>query len=254
MRLLGDESTAEGSVEFIKDLVQDVEIKTGEFRQVKMPKSIHAEICKAEESERKRIADVLHDGLAQYLSLVNLKLSNIVGQTDNPKIVKTIMESTELISLSIKEARELIHDIHLPILKELGLQAALKFKRNEWIKDSNSKLIIHCEIPEHVLSFDNKVLAFRIISELIANVYKHAAATRITIRIIDFMEHVLFKVTDNGNGFFNLKDLNFSPVGGYGLFRIKERLELANGKLYIESKPGGGSRISFLLPKDEWND
>lgn len=212
-------------------------------------RSLHAELSKAEESERKRIADLLHDSVAQYLSLANIKLSSLLSQTDNPRILNTIQDSARLISQSIRETRELIYELNLPILRELGLVSALNWKKTEWEKNYTFEIIIRSRFQEKELSLDNKVLAFRIIAELVTNVSKHAQATLVTIRVKGTSGYVECLVADNGVGFSKALSTSFSNQSGYGLFRIKERLELASGSITVESKAMKGTRIRFYLPK-----
>ncbi|HCY42310.1 MAG TPA: hypothetical protein DHV48_13300 [Prolixibacteraceae bacterium] len=89
---------------------------------------MNAEISITEENERRRIAEYLHDGLGQNLSLVNLKLTALLHSELAPKVGKNIREAAELVSNAINETRLLTYNLSPPILYELGLIAAISWK------------------------------------------------------------------------------------------------------------------------------
>jgi len=91
-------------------------------------KQMNAEISITEENERRRIAEYLHDGLGQNLSLVNLKLTALLHSELSPKVGKNIREAAELVSNAINETRLLTYNLSPPILYELGLIAAISWK------------------------------------------------------------------------------------------------------------------------------
>jgi signal transduction histidine kinase len=203
----------------------------------------------AEEAERKRIADYLHDGIAQYLSLASLRLSKLNSGNQHPHVYQTIQEVHDLLLQSIVETRGLIHELHEPAVRDQGLFPVLNAKKTDWERLYQFTIIIRSRLDEKFLKPDDKVLIFRIVSELIRNVAKHANASIASILAKDLGQEIEFCVSDNGKGIYLLFDKQYDLDSGYGLYRIRERLEMASGKLSIESKLGSGTRIRFILPK-----
>lgn len=203
----------------------------------------------AEEAERKRIADYLHDGIAQYLSLASMRLSKLNSVLPNPNLSQDLQEVNELLHRSIRETRGLIRELHESTVKEEGLLAALFQKKAEIEQSSQLKILVKSRVRENELSLERKILIYRIISELVRNVSKHAKATRLSIliKVKDTLLEV--SVADNGQGFSRKPGITFHADSGYGIQRIREVIEIAGGKVYIESKYGSGSRIRLQLPK-----
>lgn len=206
---------------------------------------------KAEEAERKRIADYLHDGIAQYLSLASMRLSKLNSGLPNQNISQDLQEVNELLHRSIRETRGLIHELHESTVKEKGLGPALMRKKIEWVENVELDVVIKLMFDESAVSIDRKILVYRIINELVRNVTKHAKASRLSILIKQKETIFEVSVADNGHGFS--RKPGFSPFSdsGYGIMRIREVVESAEGKIDIETKYGAGSRIRITLPKQK---
>lgn len=106
--------------------LQDNLLKINQY-QVKL-KKMNAKLSITEEQERRRIAEYLHDGISQILSLASIKLTWLLNNEQLPKTGKTIRESVELINSAIAGTRSLTYDLSPPILYELGLIAAIKWR------------------------------------------------------------------------------------------------------------------------------
>ncbi len=215
--------------------------------QIKL-KKMNAELSITEERERRRIAEYLHDGISQILSLVNIKLTALLSSEQLPKTTKSIVESVDLINNAITETRSLTYDLSPPILYELGLIPAIKWKLG-LIED---KFRINTSFKSNVenleINTDIRILLYRIVSELLNNVIKHTSADLIKIEIIDEQNKLYISVIDNGQGFINKDHTKTSDQIGFGLFSIRERLESIQGALCIESDHVTGSKVIVQVP------
>ena len=211
-------------------------------------KNLNYELTIAEEKERRKIAEYLHDGLGQTISIASIKLSSIVRKELTPATNKTLEESTELLRLAISESRTLVYDLSPPILYELGLIAAINWKLEQIEKEYNITTIFKSEENSIKLQTDMKILIYRMVCELLNNTIKHAKADKITVELKNNASSTIIAVTDNGKG-FDLRDgIALFELGGFGLFSIKERLDALQGSMEIDSKRFKGAKITLTVP------
>lgn len=211
-------------------------------------KQLYYELSITEEKERRKIAEYMHDGFGQTISIAAIKLSSISSSEVSPKVDLTLKESAELLRNAISESRTLVYDLFHPILYEFGLVAAIKWKLEQI--ETNFGLITKLRSDESPikLNTDLKILIFRMVSELLNNILKHAEADLIIVEISWKHGNILIRVIDNGKGFDHLKVKTFSEFGGFGLFSINERLDVLHGTIEIDSGPGKGSKITLTIP------
>lgn len=231
--------------------------KLAEFEQIKnlerikryqkKLKALHKEISLVEERERRRIAENLHDGLGQTLSLAYIKLSSIDLDTVSPEIKNTLETSSNLINKAINESRLLTYDLSPPILYELGLIPALRWKLEQIENKYNLNTVILGEENEVIIKKEYSIFVYRIVSELIQNTIKHAKASKIVLRIKQIDEKYIFELEDDGVGIDKAKK-NKNKISGFGLMSIRERLESFNGQFQIKSEKGKGTKAIIEFP------
>ncbi|MCX6256695.1 MAG: response regulator [Bacteroidia bacterium] len=211
-------------------------------------KKLNADLTDVEEKERRRIAEYLHDGMSQTLSLVHIKLTSLLNSELHPKTGKTIRESVDLINTAIKEARTLIYELSPPILFELGLLPAIRWRLEILEEKHMIETKLKCTTDTRYLSNDLKILIYRIANELIVNSIKHSGAGIIEVEIHKDLYYLCVSVTDNGKGFKYKSNIKFSDQGGFGLFNISERLDSIQGLLQFESKKNKGTKAIVRIP------
>ncbi len=221
-----------------------VKIKEYQFKL----KKLNSELSITEEKERRRIAEFLHDGLSQILSLVQIKLTSLLNSEQLPKTDITIRESVKLIHNAISETRSLTYDLSPPILYELGLIPAIKWKLEQTENKYNISTSIKCSDHSLEINTDIRVLLYRIVSELITNVIKHANADLIKIEIYKDQRYLYISVFDNGQGFNCIARTKTGEDGGFGLFSIRERLDTIQGFLIYESENRIGTNAIVQIP------
>lgn len=211
-------------------------------------KKLNSELILAEEKERRRIAEYLHDGIGQLLSISHINLSFLQSKKLAPDIQKIIAESSKLLSSAIVQSRSLTYDLSPPILYELGLIPAIKWKLDQIKNNNQIRTTVHGEETKLELNNDTRILLYRIICELLFNVIKHAEANSIDVQISKNSKNYYFAVIDNGIGFDYELESKLTKKGGQGLFSIHERLDSIQGSLIIESKAQKGTKAIVSIP------
>lgn len=212
-------------------------------------RKLASELVMVEERERKRIAGVLHDEVAQTLAAARMQLDLLQGISSDEKEKQHLVEVKALLMQSLQETRALMTDIGNPLLFDMGLKAACEALVSRLMERHSIR--ISCDIRDAYkhLDPDVKTILYQVVRELLNNVVKHSKAQNAHV-LID-MENGYFrvKVTDDGLG-FDPQMLGAPTVeGGFGLYSIRERLIAINGSLGIESTPGTGTVVTAILPK-----
>ncbi len=229
-------------------LEQKVGERTQELQQSQdRLRALTMELNLAEQRERKRLADELHDHLAQLLVLSRLKLGQAKRTADLPSTCGPLLEQTDdVLSEALAYTRTLVADLSPPVLHEFGLVPAL-----QWLGDymRRYELAVHLVIestPETRLPEDQAVLLFQSVRELLMNAHKHARADHatVTVKRLDRVLHI--EVRDEGQGF---DPSTIVPAQGgipsqpyrFGLFSIRERMRSVGGAFDVFSEPGRGT-------------
>ncbi len=179
-----------------------------------------------EEKERSRLSKELHDSIGPLLT--NLKL--MLTQKD---VDSAIIE--ERVQLIIEEVRKISVNLMPSVLKDFGLIAAVQSFVKQLPESDQYKVLFLSDTEEGVkLPLDLSLNAFRIIQEAVNNAMKHSKATEIKLSITEFINQVNIYIADNGLGF----DINQVELGN-GLVNIKERVNMFDGHLEINSDKGG---------------
>jgi len=218
-------------------------------------RELNSLLTQTEEMERRHIAINIHDYISQSLAIAKIKLTTLKNQQVSEEIIMTINEITENISDAIKNSRIITSELSPPVLFELGLMAAISWKLDQVSKEHKINSTIRGKILNFPLSENEQILLFRIVSELVTNVVKHAQATRIDIHINDDDKRLSIKMVDDGIGFDTSGLARQSGKRhGFGLFSIKERIEYLGGQFDIVSFPGRGTRVKILLSAENKNE
>jgi len=214
-------------------------------------KKLNTEVTLAEEKERRRIAENLHDSLGQTLSLVYIKLSFIMNEDTNSKMKKTLQETSELLNKAITESRILTYDLSPPVLYELGLIPAFKWKLEQIEEKYKIKTVLTGESPKISIKKEFNIFLYRIVAELLNNAIKHACADLIELEVRKDKDFYYITVSDNGVGFKKKLNKKATMKGGFGLMSITERLENIKGNLEIKTEPLKGTKAIVRIPVSE---
>jgi signal transduction histidine kinase len=161
---------------------------------------------------------------------------------------KAVNEIFSLLNKAINESKQITYDLSPPILYELGLIPAFKWRLEQIERTNNIRTKITGEKVDFNFKKDDNIFIYRIVNELLQNAVKHAKASEIDVEIMQKGNKYLISVRDNGIGFKVLKKVGTEKIGGFGLQSIKERLESLRGKLYLKSDPGNFTTATIEIP------
>ncbi len=204
------------------------------------------ELIEAEERERRRVAELLHDDLQQMLSAAKMQLQAVSLNLSEP----VLLYVEQLLQDSIDKSRRLSHELSPPVLNHSGLVAALKWLAARMEEQFGLQVEFEADADGQ---FDNepvKVFMFRAVQELLFNIVKHAGVKIARVQICRKESNIVTTVSDRGRGFISEVLNSTSEKAGFGLMSIRERASYIGGGLEIESTPGKGSRFTLTLPLD----
>jgi PAS domain S-box-containing protein len=215
----------------------------------KQLQSLASELSLTEEQERRQLATVLHDHIAQLLMVAKAKFEELRESRLRRSLAKPVEEVQGLIEESIRHTRSLIFELSPPILYDLGFEPAI-----DWLAEHMQQqygLVVQVEDDGQSKDLDNEVraLLFRSVQELLFNVLNHAQASRARVCMRRDGDHLCVAVEDNGAGF--APDKLSAPSGkmaGFGLFSIRERLNYFGGRMQIDSIPGQLTSVILTIP------
>ncbi|MGD8394705.1 MAG: histidine kinase [Candidatus Eiseniibacteriota bacterium] len=201
------------------------------------------EVCLAEERERRRIAEDLHDHLGQALALIKLHLKALRGDAMLGGHDRALSDLVALSDQAIRYTRGLTFELSPPVLYELGLGAALEWF-GERVEAEHGLQVRVEECGRADLPDDLKVMLWKCVRELVHNVITHAGARHVTIDLDHAHGRVRLSVTDDGCGFAP-EALERRGDDHFGLVSIVERLRDYGGGLRVDSCPGEGARVEL---------
>ena len=195
-------------------------------------------IVGAGDEERRRLERDLHDGAQQRLLSLGLALQLARSKlgADANGADELLTEADGELRAALDELRELARGIHPAVLTEQGLGAALRS-----LAERSAVPVAIVEVPELRLSQPAEAAAYFLVSEALANVVKHAGASRARVSVVHANARVVVDVEDDGVG-------GADPSRGSGLRGLLDRVHALDGELELESTPGSGTRVHAELP------
>ncbi len=227
---------------------QNIELQDHRIRQLENEKKLLATqyVLKGEETERRRLAKDLHDGLGGLLSGVRMAFSKINGSTTfTGNSVDEFNHALGLLDKSISELRRVARNMLPEALLKLGLKSSIADFCEELNKVNKMEIIFQFFGDFERVESNLELNAFRIIQELVNNAIKHANARILVVQMIQEPERLCFVVQDDGTG-FNIH--NEKVQKGIGLSTVKSRIEAHNGTMERISSPGKGTEFVIEFP------
>jgi PAS domain S-box-containing protein len=233
----------------VQERTMDLQILTAQLEKSRHElRKLASELVISEERERKRVAGVLHDDIAQTLAAARMRLDLLLSIASDQKDKQTLQEVKTFLVQSIRETRALMNDLGNPLLFDLGVKSACESLAKRLMEGHPTRII--CDIRDEYkhLDPDMKAMLFQVVRELLNNVVKHSQAENAHVLVDTENGQFRVKVTDDGVG-FDSKMLGVpSGEGGFGLYSVRERLTAMDGSLDIESTPGAGTAVTATLP------
>jgi signal transduction histidine kinase len=213
--------------------------------------ALSAQLIGAQEVERKRIAQELHDSVGQSLSAAKYTVERgleLLRQPDPEKGIAALSLAVSRIQEAAESIRTISMDLRPAILDDLGVVSALQwFCREFALVYPTLEISEQFEVQNHEVPDRLATVVYRCAQELLNNVAKHASATRVQVRLSQAEGALDFQVSDNGVGFAQIS--RESPHRGSGLRNLHERAKLTGGTFEITPAEGGGTiaRLAWQL-------
>jgi len=203
----------------------------------------------AQEDERKRIASEIHDGAIQALIGIWYRLQRLTA--DARQTPADLEEQLALVrdslSQQIQEIRLAVYNLRPVILDNYGLGPAIRALLHSYEEEHHLRFELALEGAGKRLPATFEITVYRILQEALANVVKHAGATRVQVILIVGRDQTVLVVRDNGVG-FDIQEPAAEKRPQLGLASIRERVLLLGGQVRIESQPGLGTTLTVNVP------
>jgi PAS domain S-box-containing protein len=239
----------QGQVQSLVFNLEDVTEQQKALREVqeraRQLQQLTLELSQAEDRERKRLAEILHDDLQQMLAAAKFNTGLLVNRAKHGEDVQEMASQVkDLLAQAIDKSRSLSHELSPPVLGQSDLCETF-----EWLAEqvrTKHGLTVHVEACEPVVVHSEplKGFLFKAAQELLFNVIKHARVKEARLRLRHRRGYILLSIADRGAG-FNPQDLD---KGGFGLMSIRERVQLLGGTMKIKSISGRGSVFLIKVP------
>jgi two-component system sensor histidine kinase DegS len=200
------------------------------------------------ELERRKMARELHDGPAQTMAgiLIRLDLLGYLQQEDQITAEETTREIRMMGQECLNDIRRLMFDLKPNIVQNSGLLGTLTDYFIHYGKRYDFKVDFTSQGKVPQLSPPLEVAVFRMIQEAITNIRKHAEVGQAEVKLKFSGKQLLITITDHGKGF--LVEQYEQKIESYGIISMKERAELLGGDIAISSKPGKGTKVTIRIP------
>lgn len=243
---------------FVEDIVSDDEIGSlidafnemstkikEQTENLKLERSMRlSSMIDGQELERQRLSRELHDGLGQSILAIKMRLERTVNAS--PEKIKKIMEEVqELFANTINEVRSISNNLMPAVLNEFGLVDALTNLCRDVNKSTGIEIQFYHETFSININDKINTYLYRISQEALNNIIKHSKAMEVSIDLRSDSEYVYLNILDNGQGFHYIDD---RKMCGNGISNMKERVNLLDGNIEIDSNKGVGTKIKVRIP------
>jgi len=194
----------------------------------------------------------LHDGPTQSIAAIAMRLNYIrkLQEHEPAKVSGEIAKIEELARRTTKEIRHMLFTLRPLVLETQGLTAALQ-QSIQKVQETDSSVAIHLEAQkvEDRIDLNTQGVVYYIVEEAIGNARKHARAANIWVRLKLERDAFIAEIRDDGEG-FDVEGVTsaYESRGSLGMVNMRERAELINGVLALDSKPGRGTTITLAVP------
>jgi signal transduction histidine kinase len=241
-KLVAYNETLEGEVQErtreLNESLSDLRVAADEKRR------LLARLVDAQEEERLRVAHDIHDAPLQNMAATSMRLQLLRNQTKDAEYAASLDKLTDTVRATMKSMRRMIFELRPTILDEEGVGGAI-VEYLETAGDGPAFDVVNRlerEPPQEL-----RVILYRITQEALANVRKHAQASKVSVVLEERDGGYLVTVEDDGIGFAPPEVLRSAP-GHLGLSAMRERAEMVGGRCSVRSTPGSGTFVEFWLP------
>jgi two-component system, NarL family, sensor histidine kinase UhpB len=200
-------------------------------------------VLRAQEEERKRLARDLHDEVNQALTAILLRLQALMQDAPSPAVERELSELKGLVNQAMAELLQLARQLRPSALDDHGLVPALETQLRRFGDQHGIEAALHTAGDPEDFGDDQQLVVYRVAQEALANVARHAGASRVDVDLSSRDGGLDLCVRDNGRGFDSSR-----PSVGLGLNGMAERARLVGGELSVYSQPGSGTTVTLHVP------
>jgi len=221
-----------------------------------------------QEDERKRVSRELHDGINQLLISARYKLDSSASHLENKDIKKgakegikkgvndavkkalnNIHDASNIINNAMQEVRRISRDLRPSLLDDLGLNAALESLCNDFSERTGINYKLTNNATDIRLPQEIETAFYRIVQEALTNIEKHAlSAKHVILKIEKTAKKITLNISNDGIGFDESTLDQTNPDRGLGLRNMRERTELLEGYMRVNSSPNKGTSVHVIIP------
>jgi signal transduction histidine kinase len=208
-------------------------------------------VLTAQEEERKHVSRELHDEIGQVLTAANVAVALLRKHgTNDAELRKKVDEAQQLLEESMDMVHRFARELRPTMLDHLGPYAAIQNYVKSFAERTGIKVDLDGECEFDGLDGQQGTVLYRVAQESLTNVFKHAQATHVTIRLRQLPSAVSMEIIDNGRSFAasTAAHANGAPRQHLGLLGMQERVRLVNGEFAIESAPRRGTTVRVQIP------
>ena len=241
----------DGAIEGYQTIMRDVTEHNQLHRQLQQDqyrlRSLGVELATTEDRERRALAEDLHDGIGQSLALAQMRVQ-MLTRASGARAVRLRQELSDLIRQMENDVRVLIFALSPPVLYEIGLGAAIEWFGEQLTERGGPLVTVEDDEWPNAVNHDVLAVLFRCVRELLVNVEKHAAASRVRVQLAHQDDEIRVEVEDDGKGFDTGKVMSNHTHYGFGLFSIRDRMDFLGGSCQLHSELGKGTRCVLIWP------
>lgn len=211
-----------------------------------------AHLQSAREEERIAMAREIHDEIGTLMTAIKMDLAFLhkeINGSNPPKAPETIRAeinaTTKLVDNAIRTVHQIVIELRPAVLDHLGLRSALEWQVQEFRARNKIECGFNSDLAELQLDKERSTAVFRILQEALTNVARHAAATRVDVRLHEQDRQLIMQVQDNGKG---ISDLQLWDNGRFGLLGMRERAHIFGGDVNVHGTPGHGTTVTVRIP------
>lgn len=234
-------------MDFIGGNLKNLNLRIESLQQ---KQQVGIEIIKAQEEERKRVAREIHDGPAQAMAnlVMRMEYCEKLMKMAPDQVPGELSQIKDAVRLTLQDVRKIIFDLRPMHLDDLGIVPAVK----KYLEEFRVKHCIDIETKffgrETRYTPALEIAVFRLIQESLNNVQKHSHASLATILVDVKGDYIVITIKDNGVG-FDLEEVMVNKRGNrFGLINMRERVELLGGEMKITTAPKKGTEVFFRIP------
>ncbi len=221
------------------------------YREVKL---LAQRCSQIEDVERRRLAGELHDRVGQTLTAINLNLKivkSLLSEDSARAVHERLQEVQTLIEEAAAQIRDVIAELHPPVVEDFGLAEGLKWLAGRLQKRFDLPLAVSCDEKIGRLPANVEMAFYRVAQSALDNALRHSQATHITLTLRQIADRIEMVVEDNGIGFDPQKILKDKEYPSWGVKIMRERMLAVDGRLEIISEKGKGTRLVASWTKGE---